>query len=151
MIHFGEKRFKEAIETNPPPKETVVCNTEFGRIAITICRDFLDMDLRVELKNHEPPVDIIINPAFTPVTADFKAAHFDARRSIFAYCFFANVAEFGESFINTPEKDRTERMIPAKQEGLIYKDIDLFKLRSERKKWEKEQSKERGFIQSTRM
>ena len=108
------------------------------------------MDLRVELKNHEPPVDIIINPAFTPVTADFKAAHFDARRSIYAYCFFANVAEFGESFIHTPEKDRTERFIPSKQEGIIYKDVDLFKLRSERKKWEKEQSKERAFIQSTR-
>ncbi len=59
-------------------------------------------------------------------------------------------AEFGESFIHTPEKDRTERTIPAQQEGLIYKDIDLFKLRSERKKWEKEQLKERRFIQSTR-
>jgi len=149
-IHFGKEKFKEAIQTGSLPRKTIVCNTEFGRIAITICRDFLDMDLRVELKNHEPPVDIIINPAFTPVTADFKAAHFDARRSIFAYCFFANVAEFGESFIHTPEKDRTERMIPAQQEGLIYKDIDLFKLRSERKKWEKEQLKERGFIQSTR-
>jgi len=33
---------------------------------------------------------------------------------------------------------------------LIYKDIDLFKLRSERKKWEKEQKKELQFIQSTR-
>jgi len=149
-IHFGKERFKEAIQTGSLPRKTTVCNTEFGRIAITICRDFLDMDLRVELKNHEPHVDIIINPAFTPVTADFKAAHFDARRSIFAYCFFANVAEFGESFIHTPEKDRTERSIPSQQEGLIYKDIDLFKLRSERKKWEKEQLKERGFIQSTR-
>jgi hypothetical protein len=109
------------------------------------------MDLRVELKNCEPPVDIIINPAFTPVTADFKAAHFDARRSIFAYCFFANIAEYGESFIYTPEKDRTERIIPQRQEGLIFKDIDLFKLRSERKKWEKEQKKERMFIQSTRL
>ncbi|KKN54741.1 hypothetical protein LCGC14_0589410, partial [marine sediment metagenome] len=33
---------------------------------------------------------------------------------------------------------------------LIFKDVDLFKLRSERKKWEKEQNKERLFIQSTR-
>ncbi|MFX1569064.1 MAG: nitrilase-related carbon-nitrogen hydrolase [Promethearchaeota archaeon] len=150
IIHFGKEKFKEAIQTGSPPRKTIVCNTEYGRIAITICRDFLDMDLRVELKNHEPPVDIIINPAFTPVTADFKAAHFDARRSIFAYCFFANVAEYGESFIHTPEKDRTERILPSQQEGLIYKDIDLFKLRSERKKWEKEQLKERQFIQSTR-
>ncbi|MFX0059805.1 MAG: hypothetical protein ACFE8J_16020, partial [Candidatus Heimdallarchaeota archaeon] len=69
---------------------------------------------------------------------------------IFAYCFFANVAEFGDSLIYTPEKDRTERRIPAKQEGFIYKDIDLFKLRSERKKWEKIKKKEAKFIQSTR-
>ncbi|MFX1493707.1 MAG: nitrilase-related carbon-nitrogen hydrolase [Promethearchaeota archaeon] len=150
LIHFGGKKFKETIDTSALPRKTIVCNTEFGRIAILICRDFLDMDLRVELKNFEPPVDIIINPSFTPVTADFKAAHFDARRSIYGYCFFANVAEYGESHIYTPEKDRTERVIPAKEEGLIYKDIDLFKLRSERKKWEKEQNKERLFIQSTR-
>jgi tetratricopeptide (TPR) repeat protein/predicted amidohydrolase len=150
IIHFAGKKFKETIDTSSLPHKTIVCNTEFGRVAIVICRDFLDMDLRVELKNFEPPVDIIINPAFTPVTADFKAAHFDARRSIYSYCFFANIAEYGESRIYTPEKDRTERFIPTKEEGLIYKDIDLFKLRSERKKWEKEQKKERLFIQSTR-
>jgi len=147
--HEG-KRFKEGIEVGTIPQKTIVCNTEFGRIAIAICRDFLDMDLRVELKNFEPPVDLVFNPAFTPVTADFDAAHFDARRSIYAYCFFANVAEFGNSLIYTPEKERTERRIPPKEEGLIYKDVDLFKLRSERKKWEKEQEKERQFIQSTR-
>jgi len=150
IIHFKDKKFKEAIETTSKPRKILVCNTEYGRIAITICRDFLDMDLRVELKNFEPAVDIIINPAFTPVTADFKAAHFDARRSIYAYCFFANVAEFGDSLIYTPEKDRTERSIPAKEEDLIFKDVNLFKLRSERKKWEKEQKKEVQFIQSTR-
>lgn len=144
------KYFKEGIEVSSLPRKTIICNTEYGRIAIAICRDFLDMDLRVELKNFEPPIDIILNPAFTPVTADFKAAHFDARRSIYAYSFFANIGEFGESLIYTPEKDRTERIIPAKEEGLIYKDIDLFKLRSERKKWEKEQKKEPLFIQSTR-
>jgi len=108
------------------------------------------MDLRVELKNFEPPIDIIINPAFTPVTADFKATHFDARRSIYAYCFFANIAEFGDSLIYTPEKDRTERRIPAKKEDLIYKEVNIFKLRSERMKWEKEQKKGIQFIQSTR-
>ncbi len=143
-------RFREGIEVSSLPRRTIICNTEYGRIAIVICRDFLDMDLRVELKNFEPPIDIILNPAFTPVTADFKAAHFDARRSIYAYSFFANIGEYGESLIYTPEKDRTKRMIPAKEEGLIYKDINLFKLRSERKKWEKEQNKERLFIQSTR-
>jgi predicted amidohydrolase len=149
-IHLGKKMFKEAIEVGTFPRKNIICNTEYGRIAIVICRDFLDMDLRVELKNFEPPADIILNPAFTPVTADFRAAHFDARRSIYAYCFFANVAEFGDSLIYTPEKERIERIIPPKEEGLIYKDVDLFKLRSERKKWEKEQKKERMFIQSTR-
>ncbi|MFX1348451.1 MAG: nitrilase-related carbon-nitrogen hydrolase [Promethearchaeota archaeon] len=144
------RQFKEGIEVSRLPRRTIICNTEYGRIAIAICRDFLDMDLRVELKNSEPPIDIILNPAFTPVTADFKAAHFDARRSIYAYSFFANIGEFGESLIYTPEKDRTERIIPAKEEGLIFKDIDLFKLRSERKKWEKEKGEERLFIQSTR-
>ncbi len=150
IINIGGKRFKEGIEVGALPRKTIICNTEYGRIAIAICRDFLDMDLRVELKNFEPPVDIILNPAFTPVTADFKAAHFDARRSIYAYCFFTNIAEFGDSLIYTSEKERVERTIPPKEEGIIYKDIDLFKLRSERKKWEKEQKKERLFIQSTR-
>ena len=150
IIHFKDKKFKEAIETASTPRQILVCNTEYGRIAITICRDFLDMDLRVELKNFEPAVDIILNPAFTPVTADFKAAHFDARRSIYAYCFFANVAEFGDSLIYTPEKERVERNVPPKEEGLIFKDVDLFRLRSERKKWEERKRKEKGFIQSTR-
>ena len=146
----GGKHFKEGIEVGNLPRKTIICNTEYGRIAIVICRDFLDMDLRVELKNFEPPIDIILNPAFTPVTADFKAAHFDARRSIYAYSFFANIGEYGESLIYTPEKDRTERNIPAKEESLIFKDIDLFKLRSERKKWEKKDSRKQTFIQSTR-
>ncbi|MHA2266912.1 MAG: carbon-nitrogen hydrolase family protein [Promethearchaeota archaeon] len=150
IIHIGGKRFKEGIVTSSYPRKIVIVNTPFGRIAIAICRDFLDMDLRVELKNFEPPVDIILNPAFTPVTADFKATHFDARRSIYAYCFFCNVAEFGESLIYTPEKDRTERILTVKKEGLIFKDVNLFKLRSERKKWEIEKKKGTQFIQSTR-
>lgn len=149
-FHHKGKRIREGIEVGAVPRKTIVCNTEFGRIAIAICRDFLDMDLRVELKNFEPPVDLVFNPAFTPATADFKAAHFDARRSIYAYCFFANVAEFGDSLIYTPEKERVERQIPPEEESLIYKDVDLFKLRSERKKWEKQQKQERPFIQSTR-
>ncbi|MFX0024485.1 MAG: nitrilase-related carbon-nitrogen hydrolase, partial [Candidatus Hermodarchaeota archaeon] len=149
-IRLGKKYVNEMIDVSSFPRKTIICNTEYGRIAITICRDFLDMDLRVELKNFEPAVDIILNPAFTPVTADFNATHFDARRSIYAYCFFANVAEFGDSLIYTPEKDHTERTIPAKEEGLIYKDVDLFKLRLERKKWEQKQKKEKRFIQSTK-
>ncbi|MFW9821899.1 MAG: nitrilase-related carbon-nitrogen hydrolase [Candidatus Thorarchaeota archaeon] len=150
IIQIEGKRFKEGIEVGIFPRKTTICNTEYGRIAIVICRDFLDMDLRVELKNSEPPVDLIFNPAFTPVTADFKAAHFDARRSLYTYCFFANIGDFGDSLIYTPEKERIERSIPPKEEGIIYKDIDLFKLRSERKKWELIKEKERKFIQSTR-
>ena len=150
IIHYQGRRFKEGIEINTAQRETIVCKTEYGTIAIAICRDFLDMDLRVELKNSDPPVDLIFNPAFTPVTEDFKAAHYDARRSIFAYCFFTNIAEIGNSFIFTPERERGERIIAPKEESLIYKDVDLFRLRSERKRWEKEQAKHRPFIQSTR-
>jgi tetratricopeptide (TPR) repeat protein len=147
IIHLKGKRFTEGIDVGQYPRNTIVCNTEYGRMAIVICRDFLDMDLRVELKNFDPPVDLVFNPAFTPVTADFDAAHFDARRSVYAYCFFANVAEFGDSLIYTPEKEKTERKLKAREEGLIYKDVDLFQLRSERKKWEKERKR---FIQSTK-
>lgn len=150
IISLKKGKFKEGINDTNLSRKIIVCNTEYGRIAIAICRDFLDMDLRVELKNFEPPVDIILNPAFTPVTADFKAVHFDARRSIYAYTFFANIAEYGNSLIYTPEKERVERIVPQGEEGLIYKDVDLFRLRSERKKWEEKQKSEKGFIQSTR-
>ncbi|MHA2174929.1 MAG: nitrilase-related carbon-nitrogen hydrolase [Candidatus Hodarchaeales archaeon] len=143
-ITYKSKRFTDV------PRETIIADTEYGRMAIVICRDFLDMDLRVELKNFEPPIDLIFNLSFTPVTADFKAAHFDARRSIYSYCFFTNIGEFGDSSIYTPEKERIERTIPPGEEGLIYKDVDLFQLRSERKKWEKEGKYEKKFIQSTR-
>ncbi len=77
---------------------------------------------------------ILLNPAFIPVTAGFKTAHFKAGRSIYAYYFFANNAEFGDSTIYTPEKERIEKTIPSKEEGLIYKDVDIFKLRLESKK-----------------
>ncbi|MFQ5978110.1 MAG: tetratricopeptide repeat protein [Candidatus Heimdallarchaeota archaeon] len=149
-ITYEGQRFTEGIDVGTVPRKTIISDTEYGRMAIVICRDFLDMDLRVELKNFEPPVDLIFNLSFTPVTADFKAAHFDARRSIYAYSFFANVAEFGDSLIYTPEKDRIERTIPSGEEGLIFKDVDLFELRSERKKWEKKRRSETPFIQSTR-
>ncbi len=150
IIHIKGNRFMERIETESESKKVIISKTEYGRIAIVICRDFLDMDLRVALKNSDPPVDLVINPAFTPVTADFRAAHFDARRSIYAYCFFVNVAEFGDSLIYTPEKDRVERTIPPKEENLIFKDVDLFQLRIERKRWEEQQRKHTSFIQSTR-
>jgi len=148
-IRIKKEQFKEKIKVSLPRK-VIVCNTEYGRIAILICRDFLDMDLRVGLKNFEPPVDIILNPSFTPFTADFHAAHVDARRSIYAYCCFANIGQFGNSQIYCPEKERVKNIIPSKKEGLILKDIDLFKLRSERKKWEVEKTKDNNFIQSTK-
>ena len=147
-ITYEGKRFTEGIEVGEKPRKIIICDTIYGRMAIVICRDFMDMDLRVELKNSEPPIDLIFNPSFTPVTADFKAAHFDARRSVYAYCFFSNIAEFGDSLIYTPEKERIDRTIPKGEEGLIFKDVDLFKLRSERKKWELITNK--PFIQSTR-
>jgi tetratricopeptide (TPR) repeat protein/predicted amidohydrolase len=149
-ITYKGTRFTEGIDDEILPRKTIIAETEYGRMVIVICRDFLDMDLRVELKNFEPPIDLIFNLSFTPVTADFKAAHFDARRSIYAYCFFANIGEFGDSSIYTPEKERIERTIPAGEEGLIYKDVDLFQLRSERKKWEDKRKNEKKFIQSTR-
>ncbi|MFX0106627.1 MAG: hypothetical protein ACFE75_14225, partial [Candidatus Hodarchaeota archaeon] len=49
IISLERGRFKEGIETTTALKKTIVCNTEYGRIAIATCRDFLDMDLRVEL------------------------------------------------------------------------------------------------------
>jgi hypothetical protein len=74
IIHYQGRRFKEGIDLETGQRETIVGITEYGTMAIAICRDFLDMDLRVELKNADPPVDLIFNPAFTPVTEDFKAA-----------------------------------------------------------------------------
>ncbi|MHA1989615.1 MAG: nitrilase-related carbon-nitrogen hydrolase [Candidatus Hodarchaeales archaeon] len=150
IINLEGKNIQEAINVDSYPQKTIVCNTEYGRIAIAICRDFLDLDLRVELKNFEPPVDLIFNPAFSPVTADFRAAHFDARRSIYAYCFFANIAEFGDSLIYTPEKEKVSREIPKRKEELIYKDVDVFNLRSERKKWDLKRKEGKMYIQSTK-
>jgi len=60
------------------------------------------------------------------------------------------IAEFGDSLIYTPEKERIDRTIPKGEEGLIFKDVNLFKLRSERKKWELLANTEMAFIQSTR-
>src|SRR5690606_4493085 len=105
MITIGGRKIRENI-ASAPARKTVVANTAFGRIAVVICRDFLDMDLRVEIKNFSPPVDIVINPALTPVTADFSAAHLEARRSLYAYFFFCNIASFGNSSIHSPEKGR---------------------------------------------
>jgi predicted amidohydrolase len=150
VFRYGDDRITEGISPPAAQRETIIAKTEYGRIAVVICRDFLDLDLRVELKNFKPNVDLIINPSFTPVTADFEAAHFDSRRSIYAYCLFANAGEFGNSFIMSPERERDIPMLPAREEDLIFKDVDLFKLRAERRKWETKVRRTQPFIQSTR-
>jgi hypothetical protein len=92
----------------------------------------------------------VLNPAFTPVTADFEAAHFEARRSLYAYCLFCNAARFGNSLISSPEKARRRRQIAPGREGLLFKDVDLVALRAARRHWETVRAGEPHFIQSTR-
>jgi pimeloyl-ACP methyl ester carboxylesterase/predicted amidohydrolase len=147
IVSFGGHRTVEQLHLSGSPI-VVVGATPLGRIAVTTCRDFLDMDLRVALKNADPPVDILLNPAFTPVTADFAAAHFEARRSLYACCVFANFAQFGGSLIHSPEKSRRRAALPPGREGLLHRDLDLFGLRVERQRWELERGGR--FIQSTR-
>ncbi len=137
----------EPIEA-PTPHISVVASTPLGRIAIAICRDFLELDLLVELRNAEPPVDILINPAFTPVTADFSAAHLGARRALYVCTVFCNYAPFGDSEIFSPEKRKRRVRVGPEMETVIYRDIPLFDLRAERRVWE--ERARRRFIQSTR-
>ena len=134
----------------PSGRRLTIADTRFGRIAIAICRDFLDLDLRVELRNAEPPVDIVLNPAFTPVTDDFEAAHFEARRSLYAYCLFCNAARFGNSRICSPEKEHRRRRLAPGREALLFKDVDLLALRAARRRWESGRGEQSRFIQSTR-
>jgi pimeloyl-ACP methyl ester carboxylesterase/predicted amidohydrolase len=143
------RRITEGIRSQVRRRVTIA-DTRFGRIAIAICRDFLDLDLRVELKNADPPVDIVLNPAFTPVTADFEAAHFEARRSLYAYCLFCNAAAFGNSVISSPEKTHRRRRVDAGREALLFKDVDLLALRAARRHWETVRGAGPQFIQSTR-
>ena len=145
---LGGRRVTEGIR--PSGRRVTIADTRFGRIAVAICRDFLDLDLRVELKNTEPPIDIVLNPAFTPVTDDFEAAHFEARRSLYAYCLFCNAARFGNSRICSPEKEHRRRRLPPGREALLFKDVDLLALRAARRRWETLRGKESRFIQSTR-
>jgi pimeloyl-ACP methyl ester carboxylesterase/predicted amidohydrolase len=137
---------EERIET-PPTPIYVVASTALGRIAITICRDFLHLDVRVALKNTEPAIDLVLNPAFTPVAADFDAAHFEARRSLYACTAFCNFARFGGSHVESPEK-RTAVHIPPGEERVEVVDIPLLAIREERRAWD--ERARRRFIQSTR-
>ncbi len=137
---------EEPIAT-PPTPIYVVASTALGRIAITICRDFLDLDVRVALKNTEPAIDLVLNPAFTPVTADFDAAHFESRRSLYACTVFCNFARFGGSGIESPEK-RAAVHVPAGEERVEVVDVPLLAMRAERSAWD--ERARRRFIQSTR-
>ncbi|MCW5803943.1 MAG: alpha/beta fold hydrolase [Deltaproteobacteria bacterium] len=132
----------------PAPYITVVAATPFGRIAIATCRDFLDLDLLVELRNAEPPIDVLINPAFTPVTADFSAAHLGARRALYTSTVFCNHATFGDSEIFSPEKRKRRVHVAPRKVTVVHRDIPLFELRAERRAWE--QRAHHRFIQSTR-
>ncbi len=126
----------------------VVAGTHLGHVSVAICRDFLDLELRVDLRNSEPPVDLVLNPAFTPVTADFEAAHFEARRALFATTLFCNHAMFGNSRIFSPYKDTPAITVPPREERLAFVDVPLLSLRAERSAWDA-QARAR-FIQSTR-
>ncbi|MBS2029096.1 MAG: alpha/beta fold hydrolase [Deltaproteobacteria bacterium] len=143
------RRVTEGIQPQAQ-RRVVIADTRFGRVAIAICRDFLDLDLRVELKNAEPPVDIVLNPAFTPVTADFEAAHFEARRSLYAYSLFCNAARFGNSVISSPERGHRRLRAAPGREALLFKDVDLLALRAARRHWEAVRGAVPQFIQSTR-
>lgn len=149
MVEIDGRRVTEGIRP-PALRRITVADTRFGRIAIAICRDFLDLDLRVALKNADPPIDIVLNPAFTPVTADFEAVHFEARRSLYAYCLFCNAARFGNSLISSPERAQRRRRVTAGREALRFKDIDLLALRAARRHWETVRRNGPQFIQSTR-
>ena len=138
---------EEPIEMTSSPIY-VVGGTQIGRIAVAICRDFLDLELRVAFKNSEPPIDLVINPAFTPVTVDFQAAHFEARRALYACTVFCNFAVFGGSRIESPEKSSPRIELPAGEERLEVADIPLFMMRAERSAWDAQAH--HRFIQSTR-
>ncbi|AKF05140.1 alpha/beta fold hydrolase [Sandaracinus amylolyticus] len=126
----------------------VVASTRIGRVAIAVCRDFLDLDLRVALKNTEPPLDLLINPAFTAVTSDFETAHAEARRALYACTLFCNFAAFGGSLATSPDKSAARVVIPRGEERLEVLDVPLFEMRAERRAWD-ERAHAR-FVQSTR-
>jgi predicted amidohydrolase len=147
----GRRRFVEGIAPRAVHR-VIVGRTRCGRIAVVVCRDFLDLDLRAALRHAEPPVDLVLNPALSPVTADFEAAHHDARRSIYAVLLFCNAAEFGRSGIFAPDRGRRRRPLPPGAEGLLWKDVDLRALRAARCAWRRRGAAvaDGAFIQSTR-
>jgi len=147
LLRSGTGWIEEPIETTASPIY-VVATTHVGRIAIAICRDFLDLELRVAFKNSEPPVDLVLNPAFSPVTADFRAAHFEARRALYACTVFCNFAVFGGSCLESPEKAAPHVEVPAGEERLEVAELPVFEIRAEREAWDA--LAHRRFLQSTR-
>jgi hypothetical protein len=93
-------------------------------------------------------VDLVINPAFSPVTADFRAAHFEARRALYTCSVFCNFAVFGGSCLESPEKSAPQLEIPAGEERLEVAELPVFAIRAERDAWDAHAH--RRFIQSTR-
>ena len=147
VMRSGGVVIEEAIEVPLEPL-FVVASTRIGRVAITVCRDFLDLDLRVALKNTEPPVDLVINPAFSAVTADFEIAHVEARRALYACTVFCNFAAFGGSIATSPEKSAPRITIPRGEERLELLEVPLFEMRAERRAWDARAHAR--FVQSTR-
>jgi predicted amidohydrolase len=147
LLRSGTDWVEEPIETTASPIY-VVATTHLARIGIAICRDFLDLELRVMLKNSEPSVDLVLNPAFSPVTADFHAAHFEARRALYAATVFCNFAAFGGSCFESPEKAAPRIELPAGEERLEVAELPVFAIRAEREAWDARAH--RRFIQSTR-
>jgi pimeloyl-ACP methyl ester carboxylesterase/predicted amidohydrolase len=148
-LTLAGRRFTEGIRPSSSRK-VVVAGTRWGRIAIVICRDYLDLDLRAALRHAEPPVDLVLNPAFTPVTADFEAVHLEARRAIYACSLFANAAAFGRSLAHAPERGRRRRPLARCTESVLCRDLDLGALRAARLEWDRRHGVDARFIQSTR-
>jgi predicted amidohydrolase len=148
-LTLAGRRFTEGIRPSSSRK-VVVAGTRWGRIAIVICRDYLDLDLRAALRHAEPPVDLVLNPAFTPVTADFEAVHLEARRAIYACSLFANAAAFGRSLAHAPQRGRRRRPLARWSETVLCKDLDLGALRAARLEWDRRHGIDARFIQSTR-
>jgi predicted amidohydrolase len=148
-LRLSGRRFTEGIATGAQ-RRIVVGTTACGRFAVAICRDFLDLDLRAALRHADPPVDLVLNPALTRVVSDFEAAHFEARRSIYATLLFCNSAAFGRSGIFSPERGRRPRPLPRGTEGVVWKDVDLRALRAARLAWDQSTAIDGAFIQSTR-
>lgn len=146
LLRSGATWVDEPIETSSPT--SVVATTHLGRIAIAICRDFLDLELRVALKNAEPPIDLVLNPSFSPVTGDFRAAHYEARRALYACTVFCNFAVFGGSCLTSPEKSAPDIEMPAGEERLEIAELPMFAIRAERRAWDARAHQR--FIQSTR-